>query len=144
MQRFALLLDTLSTTPSRNGKLALLCRYFRDTPDPARGYALAALTDGVLPRLPVRRMITEIMPGRIDPVLYDMSRDFVGDTSETIALMWPAPEKKPNFVPSITDVVTTFNTLGKAELPAQIARWLDALDETGRWALLKLVMASSY
>ena len=25
------------------------------------------------------------------------------------------------------------------ELPAQIARWLDALDETGRWALLKLV-----
>ena len=30
-------------------------------------------------------------------------------------------------------------TLGKAELPAQLARWLDALDETGRWALLKLV-----
>jgi DNA ligase-1 len=44
-----------------------------------------------------------------------------------------------NATPSITDVVTTLNTLGKAELPAQIARWLDALDETGRWALLKLV-----
>src|SRR5437588_10482620 len=29
--------------------------------------------------------------------------------------------------------------LGKAELPAQLARWLDTLDETGRWALLKLV-----
>src|SRR6185436_15053427 len=28
---------------------------------------------------------------------------------------------------------------GKAQLPAQIARWLDGLDETGRWALLKLV-----
>ena len=26
-----------------------------------------------------------------------------------------------------------------AELPAQLARWLDQLDETGRWALLKLV-----
>ncbi len=24
-------------------------------------------------------------------------------------------------------------------MPAQLARWLDALDETGRWALLKLV-----
>ena len=34
---------------------------------------------------------------------------------------------------------TTLTTLGKAELPAQLARWLDALDETGRWALLKLV-----
>jgi DNA ligase-1 len=30
-------------------------------------------------------------------------------------------------------------TLGKAELPARLARWLDALDETGRWALIKLV-----
>jgi DNA ligase-1 len=36
-------------------------------------------------------------------------------------------------------VVTTIAMLGKAELPAQLARWLDALDETGRWALLKLV-----
>jgi DNA ligase 1 len=30
-------------------------------------------------------------------------------------------------------------TLGKTELPKQLARWLDELDETGRWALLKLV-----
>jgi DNA ligase 1 len=29
--------------------------------------------------------------------------------------------------------------LGKAQLPAQLARWLDQLDETGRWTLLKLV-----
>jgi DNA ligase-1 len=39
----------------------------------------------------------------------------------------------------LTDVVETLATLGKAQLPAQLARWLDALDETGRWALLKLV-----
>ena len=37
------------------------------------------------------------------------------------------------------DVVTTLASLGKSELPAQLAAWLDALDETGRWALLKLV-----
>ncbi len=36
-------------------------------------------------------------------------------------------------------MVATLSTLGKTQLPAQIARWLDALDETGRWALLKLV-----
>jgi DNA ligase-1 len=41
--------------------------------------------------------------------------------------------------PTLTEVVTTLSTLGKAELPAQLARWLDELDETGRWALLKLV-----
>ena len=36
-------------------------------------------------------------------------------------------------------MIETLSTLGKAQLPAQLARWLDALDETGRWALLKLV-----
>ncbi len=41
--------------------------------------------------------------------------------------------------PSLSDVVETLSTLGKAQLPAQLARWLDALDETGRWALLKLI-----
>jgi DNA ligase-1 len=40
---------------------------------------------------------------------------------------------------SLTAVVTTLASLGKTELPQQIARWLDELDETGRWALLKLV-----
>jgi DNA ligase-1 len=40
---------------------------------------------------------------------------------------------------TLTDVVATIATLGKSQLPAQLARWLDALDETGRWALLKLV-----
>jgi DNA ligase-1 len=40
---------------------------------------------------------------------------------------------------SLTTVVETLSTLGKAQLPRQLARWLDALDETGRWALIKLV-----
>jgi DNA ligase-1 len=39
----------------------------------------------------------------------------------------------------LSKVIATLSTLGKAELPAQLTRWLDALDETGRWALLKLV-----
>jgi len=41
--------------------------------------------------------------------------------------------------PTLSHVVTTIASLGKTELPAQLAAWLDALDETGRWALLKLV-----
>ena len=40
---------------------------------------------------------------------------------------------------SLTAVIETLSTLGKAQLPRQLARWLDALDETGRWALIKLV-----
>ena len=44
MNRFAALLDRLVLTPQRNTKLRLMTDYFRQTPDPDRGYALAALT----------------------------------------------------------------------------------------------------
>ena len=47
MRAFANLLDRLAFTPARNGKLTLLRDYFREAPDPERGWALAALT-GVL------------------------------------------------------------------------------------------------
>jgi DNA ligase-1 len=142
MNRFAELLDRLAYEPGRNNKLRLMTDYFRHTPDPERGYALAALTGSLVFQHAKPAMIRGLITERADPVLFGLSRDFVGDTSETIALMWPVPDARPNFIPSIADVVTTLNTLGKAQLPAQIARWLDALDETGRWALLKLVMGA--
>ncbi|WP_111360626.1 cisplatin damage response ATP-dependent DNA ligase, partial [Rhodoplanes elegans] len=44
-----------------------------------------------------------------------------------------------DLTPSLADVITTLQELGKAELPRTLAHWLDGLDETGRWALLKLV-----
>ncbi|MFZ3361307.1 MAG: cisplatin damage response ATP-dependent DNA ligase, partial [Xanthobacteraceae bacterium] len=56
--------------------------------------------------------------------------------------MWPtARPRLPGEVTeiSLTSVIETLATLGKAQLPQQLARWLDALDETGRWALIKLV-----
>ena len=142
MNRFAELLDRLAYEPGRNNKLRLMTDYFRSTPDPERGYALAALTGSLTFQYAKPGMIRGLITERADPLLFALSRDFVGDTSETIALMWPVPDARPNFIPSISDVVTSLNTLGKAQLPAQIARWLDALDETGRWALLKLVMGA--
>ena len=44
MNRFAELLDRLAYEPGRNNKLRLMTDYFRTTPDPERGFALAALT----------------------------------------------------------------------------------------------------
>ena len=78
MKAFAALLDRLSYTPSRNDKLRLLADYFASTPDPDRGYALAALTDGLFFRLPLRRILTDLIGSRVDPVLFDLSRDYVG------------------------------------------------------------------
>jgi DNA ligase 1 len=140
MKRFAELLDRLSYEPGRNNKLRLMTDYFRHTPDPDRGYALAALTGSLSFQFAKPNVLRTLITERTDPVLFSLSRDYVGDTSETIALMWPAdPHHRPNAALTLSDVVATISMLGKAQLPAQLARWLDALDETGRWALLKVV-----
>lgn len=143
MNRFSELLDRLTYEPARNNKLRLITDYLAKTPDPDRGYALAALTNALSFQHAKPNVIRTLIAERTDPVLFALSRDFVGDTAETVALMWPNPEgARPNYVPSLSEVVTTLSTLGKSQLPAQLARWLDALDETGRWALLKLVMGA--
>jgi len=140
MNRFAELLDRLTYEPSRNAKLRLIADYLRSTPDPERGWALAALTGALTFKHAKAGLIRGLVAERTDPALFALSYDYVGDLSETIALMWPAGNKqRTNSAPALSDLVETLATLGKAQLPAQIARWLDGLDETGRWALLKLV-----
>ena len=89
MNRFAALLDRLAYEPSRNAKLRLLTDYFRSTPDPDRGYALAAITGALSFRHAKPGIIRALIAERTDPVLFGLSYDYVGDLSETVALMWP-------------------------------------------------------
>jgi DNA ligase-1 len=138
VKAFAALLDRLSYTPSRNDKLRLLADYFATTPDPDRGWALAALTDGLFFRLPFRRILGELLEGRVDPVLFALSRDYVGDTAETIGLLWPASERKGE-APHLDAIVQALQAATPNTVPALLSVWLDGLDATGRWALLKLV-----
>lgn len=188
MNDFAELLDRLAYEPRRNAKLRLLQDYFAHAPDPERGYALAAMTGGLTFREAKPAMIRSLVEARVDPVLFGLSHNYVGDLAETTALIWPAPEaatgspppcgeesevgvagrsaaesggttptrdpspqgggrglapighnNPPPHVPTLSEVVETLATIRKADLPSHIATWLDALDETGRWALLKLI-----
>jgi DNA ligase-1 len=92
MQAFAALLDRLVLTPPRNAKLRLLRDYFRDTPDPDRGYALAALTAELdLPSVKPA-MLRALVTARVDETLLWYSYDYVGDFAETVALIWPPKE----------------------------------------------------
>lgn len=213
MNRFAWLLDRLAYEPRRNAKLALIADYLRTTPDPDRGYALAAMTGGLVFRNAKAGLIRALIAERTDPVLFALSYDYVGDLSETVALMWPVAsevspgavgadanpspswggagvgggrpggrgghearrlharhEAEPAFSPptplpsppggveeplsaraepghnrsplTLPDVVAGLHESGRTELPGLVASWLDALDETGRWALLKLITGS--
>lgn len=142
MRQFATLIDRLAYEPRRNAKIVLMRDYFAATPDPERGYALAALTGALSFKHAKPALIRALVSERTDPVLFGLSYDFVGDLSETAALIWPAAEHPADEIPeqpSLCDVVETLATLGKTEMPKRLAAWLDALDETGRWALLKLI-----
>jgi DNA ligase-1 len=92
MNRFAALLDRLAYEGGRNNKLRLLTDYFRTTADPDRGYALAAITGALSFRHAKPSLIRGLIAERTDPTLFALSYDYVGDLSETVALMWPVGE----------------------------------------------------
>ena len=138
MEVFAALLDSLVYTTSRNRKLALIAEYLRETPDPDRGWALAALT-GELDFPAVKSStIRNLLMEQVDPVLWTLSRDFVGDTAETASLLWPEPEARDGAVPSVAQVVRQLAALGRSTAPKELSKLLDRLDANGRFALIKL------
>src|SRR5689334_21521656 len=135
MRAFSQLLDDLVYTRSRNTKLRLIGAYLRETPDPDRGYGLAALTGTLdIPHIKpaaVRGLVAE----RVDPVLFYMSRDYVGDTAETVSLLWPKRLDQPAEVDdatiSIADAIERLRSASKLDAPRILADMLDHLDASG-------------
>ena len=140
MQAFAHLLERLILTPSRNGKIKLMVSYFRDTPDPARGWALAAITRDLDIKSVKPAALRKLVEARMDPELFRLSYDYVGDMAETISLVWPTdPTHLPNRAPPLEEIVEALQQATRADGERLVAGWLNALDATGRWALIKLV-----
>lgn len=137
MEEFAALIDALVYTRSRNEKLRLIAEYLRATPDPDRGWALAALADGLDFPAVKSSTIRNLLKDRVDPVLWTLSRDFVGDTAETASLLWPSPDREPD-PPSVSESVDLLSAMNRKSVVAELPRLLDQLDAAGRYALLKL------
>jgi DNA ligase-1 len=141
MRAFSQLLDSIVYTRSRNTKLRLIGTYLKETPDPDRGIALAALTGSLSIPAVKGAAIRAIAEERVDPTLLYMSRDYVGDMAETVSLLWPVPEGEPELddgTLSIAHAVDRLAGAGRATAPQVLAEMLDHLDSTGRFALLKL------
>ena len=140
MNRFAELLDRLVLTPSRNGKLTLLTDYFRETEDPDRGLALAAITGDLKIAAVKPAMLRALVTERMDPVLFGYSYDYVGDLAETVSLVWPqSPSAIPNHAPTLAEVVEKLQTASRSDGPKVLAGLLDSADIDARYAIIKLV-----
>ena len=138
MRRFAELVDTLVYTRSRNAKLDAIAHYLRTTHDPERGWALAALTDSLNFPAVKSATIRGVAATRIDPELLRLSRHHVGDTAETVALIWPDGPLAERADRSVDAVVAALTGATRATAPTVIAELLDSLDSKGRYAMLKL------
>ena len=139
MRGFVDLLDRLSLTASRNAKLTLVRDYLATTPDPDRGWALAALTGDLSFSAAKPAFIRKAVEERMDAVLFRWSYDYVGDLAETVALVWPT-RPGANREPELSEVVDALAGATRPEVQRLIEGWLDALtDPTARWALLKLM-----
>ncbi len=138
MEAFAALVDGLVYTRSRNGKLELIADYLRTTPDSDRGWALAALTEGLSFSAVKGSTIRNLLMERVDPVLFALSRDFVGDTAETASLLWPKPVGAVMPPPTVSEAVEALSRMTRVSVMSELPRLLDRLDPSGRYALLKL------
>ncbi len=140
MREFAALLDRLVLTPQRNGKIKLLVDYFRQTPDPDRGLALAAITRDLDIANVKPAMLRALVAERMDEQLFAYSYDYVGDLAETISLVWSAKEpSRVNAIPTLGDVVASLARASRSDAIRLVEKWLDQLDASARYALLKLV-----
>ncbi len=140
MRAFAELLDRLSLTGSRNAKLVLLRDYLRATPDPDRGWALAALTgdlsfDAAKPAMIRQGGRGAGRSGAVRLVLR-LCRRSGRDRRPDLADRPDLPAQ------SRAGAGRGRRRPGQAkrgEVQGLIEGWLDALAPKGRWALLKLV-----
>jgi DNA ligase-1 len=138
MRAFANLLERLVLTPSRNRKLELLVHYFRDRPDPDRGYGLAAIT-GVLDLPGVKPgLIRQLAAEATDPELFRLSYDYVGDLAETVALIWPVDNRDRAIDLPLSLVVERLSRASRNEAPSMLRELLDNLGPSERFALIKL------
>ena len=138
MQRFATLLDSL--TRLRRATVSWRCSSNISVKHPIPIAALrSALSLAVVfVRCRYGRALTDLMTAKIDPVLYQMSRDYVGDTAETVALLWPNNhELEP--APRLAEVAAAIEATDRSAIAPVIGGFLDRLDVRGRWALLKLL-----
>ena len=136
MKAFSNLLSDLILTSSRNRKLSLLEQYFSSTPDPDRGYALAALTGSLNFKNIKSSFFKDLIKEKQDEHLFDLSYDYVGDLAETISLLWD--QEKSGNMPRLSFLFENLKKAKTDELKNYIINILNISTADQRWAFIKL------
>ena len=138
MKAFADLLDNLVHTPQRNGKIRLWLDYFDTVSNQIE--LDSGGSDGEL-KLPSMKaaMIRELIAERVDPTLFELSYDYVGDLAETVSLLWPNGSQCTDNK-SLSYIITELQHTSRKDIPLRVADTLDGLMISERFAYLKLIL----
>jgi len=137
MEAFSHLLEQLYYTAGTKAKAQLIADYIANTPDPDRGWAIAAMAGTLRFDFFKRNTVKKLITDHTDPALFSMSYDYVGEVSETVAHLWPYSEPTQT-LPSLTEIVETFSSVSKQKVSETLANYLTIMTPAQRWALLKL------
>ena len=144
MKDFATLLEDLLYAPQRNSKLRHLGRWLETAAAEDRGWGVAALAGELEFRHAKAGLVRRLAASASDEVLFGLSYDFVGDLAETTALIWPQQAEAANRIhsnspTSLAKIITALQEANAENAETLLRGWLDQLDVSARWGLLKLV-----
>ena len=137
MKEFSDLINSIIFTHSTNSKINLIVEYLKKTQLPDKGYAIAVLTDNLKFSKIKNNLVRKQIKEYVDPNLFDMSYDYVGDFAETISLIWQKKEDKK--IIKINDLVNELDNNDPFKNNF-IIRTLNALDQNQRWAFIKIIL----
>ena len=140
MKKFSSLLENIIFSPSRTKKIKLIVDYFQSTSDPDRGYALAILTSNLKLFKIKNNEIKKIVYSKVDEQLFNISYDYIGDTAETISLIWRNNKISKNFTcPNLNHLIQKIKKCKKEDLEIYITNLLDGFNPKERWTLIKIL-----
>jgi DNA ligase-1 len=146
MQRFTQLYRELDATTRTNDKVAALVDYFRAAEPADAAWALALLMGNKIPRTvnsrQLRTWLVEIT--QLPEWLVDECYDAVGDLSETIALLLPAPTGTTDLplATIVSERIVALRGLPDEEQRALVLRTWSELEATERFLWHKLLLGN--
>ena len=143
MRAFAALYAELDATTATNAKLDALARYFRQAPAEDAAWAVYFLSGGK----PRQVVPTQVMYGLaceragIEPWLFDLSYEAVGDFAETVAHVLPAPSRRSELglAAWVTERLLPLRGADPAIQRERIAQYWDELGRDERFVMNKLI-----
>jgi len=137
MKKFSLLLENIIFSPSTKRKIDLISKYFQTTDIKEKGFALGILAGKYKLSIFGPSKLKILIKKHVDPFLFDLSYDYVGDLAETIALIWPL--RKKGDLPSLSEFFIKLKDLPEPESLKYIEECLSISDTTQRWTIIKLL-----